>query len=88
MAGCVDEIQVIDLSVLGLVIQCHALSLDRDTTFPLDIHTIKYLRRHFTLGQAIAKLNKTISQGRLTMVNMGNDREIPDKFLIHVVFQP
>ena len=46
MAGCVDQIQVVDLAVLGLVLQRSGLCLDGDAALFLDVHRVQHLRFH------------------------------------------
>ena len=83
----INEIQMINLAILGFVVQGNTLGLNRDTTLSLNIHGIKHLRRHFTFTQGSAQLNKAVSQCRLAMVYMGNNGKIPDVVLIHIVLQ-
>ena len=84
MARGVDEIQLINLAVLGLVIQGDALRLDGDAAFALQIHGIQHLGLHFPVAQTAANLDEPIRQRRLTVIDMGDDREISDMFLIHL----
>src|SRR6056297_271066 len=78
MAWRVDEVELIDLSVRRRVVQRHALRLDRDAALTLDIHGIEYLLGHLPIGQAAAYLDETIGQRRLAMVDVSDDREVPD----------
>ncbi len=73
MTRCINEIQMVDMTIFGSVIQGNALSLDSNATFTLNIHCIKHLCGHFTLTQAIAHLYKTVGQRRLAMIYMGNN---------------
>lgn len=76
MAGRVDQVEVVDLAVLGLVVQGCGLRLDGDTALFLDVHRVQHLRLHVTLGQTSAILDQAVCQGRFAMVNMGNDGKI------------
>ena len=87
MARSVDEIQLIDLVVLRLEMQRHALRLDGDAAFAFDVHGIQYLTGHFPLRQAAAQLDEAVRQRGFAMVDMGDDGEIPDMRLIHVIFE-
>ena len=69
----IDEIQLVVLAVRSTVRQRHALRLDRDTSFPFQIHRIENLLRHFSRLQPTAQLDKAICQRRFAMVDMGND---------------
>ena len=76
VAGGVDEIELVATTVAAGVVQGHALGLDRDATFALDIHRIEYLLCHFPIGQATADLDETVGQRRLAMIDMGNDGKV------------
>ena len=76
MSGGVDKIQVIDLTIPGLIIQTHALRLDGDAALAFNVHGIQHLMLHFTVGQATAQLDKAVSQRGLAMVDVGDDRKI------------
>ena len=78
MAWSVDKIELVDLAVTRLIIQSHALGLDSDASFALDIHGIKHLSIHFTGAKATTMLDKTIGKSRLAVVDMGNNGEIAD----------
>jgi hypothetical protein len=54
------------------------LRFNRNPTLTLDIHRVKHLRRHFTVGQAAAALNQSVCKGGFTVIDVGNDREIAD----------
>lgn len=80
MAGRIDEIQLVGLAVARLVRQRHGLSLDGDAALALDRVVVEDLRFHFALGQAATQLDDAIGQGRLTVVDVGNDGEVADEF--------
>ena len=73
MTRRINKIQMVDMAIIRIVIQGYALCLDGNATFPLDIHRIKHLCRHFTLTERTTQLYKTISQRRLAMIHMGNN---------------
>ena len=62
MARRINQIELVGFTIPGLVIQRDALGLDGNAAFPLDVHRIEYLRRHFPLGEPPARLNKAIGQ--------------------------
>jgi hypothetical protein len=76
VAGGVNQIQVVDVAVFGLVLQRRRLRLDGDTTFFLDVHRVQDLRLHLAFSQTTAGLDQSVCQGRLAMVNMRNDGKI------------
>ncbi|OIQ71451.1 hypothetical protein GALL_469320 [mine drainage metagenome] len=81
--GCVDQIEVVDLTIASFVLQRSSLRLDRDATLALDIHRVENLRLHFTITEPPAALNQAISQGRLAVVDVSNDGEITN--MVHVI---
>ena len=87
MSGCIDEVQMINLTIFRFVIKGYTLGLDRNSTLPLYIHAVKHLGGHFPVTQGAAQLYEPVGQGRLAMVYMGNYRKIPDVILIHMVLQ-
>jgi hypothetical protein len=76
MAGRVHQVQLIGEPVLGGVVEAHGLRLDGDAALLLDIHIVEHLRRHLAVGEAAGALDQAIGQGRLAMVDMGDDRKI------------
>ena len=73
MPRCVDQIQVVNLTIQGFVMQCGGLRFDGYPTLFFDIHRVQYLGLHLTLCQATATLNQAVSECGFSMVNMGND---------------
>jgi hypothetical protein len=81
VAWRIDQIQVVDLAIARLVVQGRRLGLDGNAALALQIHRIEHLRLHLAVGQAAAQLNDAVSQGRFTVVNMGDDGEVA--YVIH-----
>src|SRR5690606_34939326 len=75
----VDEVELVGLAILRVVMQRDAVRLDGDAALPLQIHGIQHLRRHFAFAEAAAYLDETVGEGRLAMVDMGDDGEISDQ---------
>ena len=73
----INEIEQISMAVMGRVIQGHALRLDGDAALSFQVHGIQNLRLHLTFAQAAAHLDQAVRQGRFTVINVGNDREVP-----------
>ena len=78
VAGRVDQVEVVDLAVLGRVFQRGGLRLDGDAALPLDVHRIEDLRIHLAVGEPAATLDDPVRQRALAVVDVGNDREISD----------
>ena len=62
VAWCVDQIEVVNLSVECFVFERSSLRLDGYPTFFFDVHRIKNLSRHFTVLQAATTLNQAIGE--------------------------
>ena len=76
----VNQVQLILLTIRRDVVERHGVALDGDAAFPLDVHRIEHLIVKLTLGDTIARLNQSIGQRRLAVVDMGDDAEVPDVF--------
>src|SRR5690606_23320141 len=63
--------------------QLHRLRLDGDATLALDGVVVEDLRMHLALLQTTAQLDEAIGQGRLAVVDEGNDAEVSDVILTH-----
>lgn len=88
MARGVDNIKLVGIAIICNILQRNALGFNRDPSFPLDIHRVKNLISHLPISQPTAHLYKPISQRRFTMVNMGDDRKISNKFWLNqTIFQ-
>lgn len=82
MARRIDEVEVVFVPLVG-VLHLDRLQFDGDATLALQIHLIEELFLHLALLDRLGQLQQAISQGRLAMVNMGDDAEIADVFLTH-----
>ena len=78
MTWSVDQVEYVTLAVRCGVIDPHRISLDRYSSLPLNVHTVKHLRLHITLLDRSSLLNQPISQRGFTVVNMRHDREVTD----------
>lgn len=74
----VDEIELVDLAVVGLVIKGHTLCLDCNTSLALNVHGVEHLLVHLARTQASTMLDKPVCQRGLAMVNMGNNGKVAD----------
>src|SRR5665647_1894248 len=54
------------------------VALDRDSTFALQVHVIKYLVLKIPVCQGMGELYETVSQCAFTVINVGYDAKIPD----------
>ena len=89
MARGVDEVQGVDLAVLGLVEQVHGPGLDGDAPLPLQVHVVQNLVLHLPLRHGVAQLQQPVRQRGLAMVDVGDDGKIANMGLFkHVWFPP
>ena len=79
VAGRVHQVELIDLAVLGLVVEAHGLRLDGDAALALDVHRVEDLLLHVAVGDVAAQLDEPIRQGRLSVVDVGDDGEVADQ---------
>ena len=82
VARGVDKVQLIGLTVVGLIVQGDALRLDSDPAFALKIHGVQNLGFHFTIRKATANLDDTVRQRRLTVVDVSDDRKVT--YILHI----
>ena len=78
MARRVDQVQLIELPVLGAIVEAHGLRLDGDAALPLDIHGIEHLLLHLPRRKPAAELDQPVCQRRLAVIDMGDDGEVAD----------
>jgi hypothetical protein len=74
---CVDEIQIIVLTVKGFVDKANSAGFYGDSAFALNIHIIKELFLHVPLVNRAGKLKYTVGKGGFPMIYMGYDGKIP-----------
>ena len=76
MSWCVHQVELIGHAIFSFVIQPDRLGFDGDAAFTFQVHVIQDLLFHFTVRQSTTVLDQTVSQRRLTVINMSNDGEI------------
>ena len=82
VSGGVDQIELVFTAVGGPILHSDRLGLDRDALLALEVHCVEHLGRHLALRQGAGQLEQTVSQGRLTVIDMGDDREIANPILV------
>jgi hypothetical protein len=80
--------QLVGLAVLRLVEHADGLGLDSDAPFAFEVHRVEQLCPHLALGDGVGELEDAIGQGRLAVVDVGDDREVADVSLIHGEYGP
>ena len=83
MARGVDQVKNVFISIFCPVYSTHSLGFNGNSTLPLQVHVIEYLRLHFTAGQKAGHLDDAVCQSGFAVVNMGDDTEITDLALVH-----
>ena len=78
MAGCIDQVEDVTLTIGGHVLHAGSLELDRDAPLALQLHIVEELLLHVAGGNGAGVLQQAIGQGRFAMVDMRNDAEIAD----------
>ena len=74
----VDQVQNILLALIS-ILHLDGVTLDGDTTFTLQVHIIEHLS--FGHLYSLSKLQQTVCQSRLAVINMGNNAKI--SYMIH-----
>ena len=72
-------------AVIGAVVQADGVGFDGDAALALQVHGVEDLLHHFALRERAGDFEESIGEGGLAVVDVRNDREIPDEFAIHVV---
>ena len=63
MTGRVNQVHVINLTVIGLIIHAHGACFNGDAAFALQVHIIEQLFFHFALCDRFALLQQAVGQG-------------------------
>ena len=82
VAWGVDEVDLVDVAIFGLVVHGDGMGLDRDAAFALQVHGVEHLLLHFALSNRASHLQEAVGNGRLAMVDMGDDGKIANKFSV------
>ena len=80
MAGRVDQVQFVLLTIIVRIEHAHGLGLDRDPLLPLQVHAVQHLLRHLAAGDGPGLLEQAIRQRRFAVIDMGNDAKVADLF--------
>lgn len=80
VAGRVDEVQQIVLSVCCAIGQRDGVALDRDSPLAFDVHRIEHLIMELTLIDTSASLYQSIRQCRLAVIDVSDNAEVSNVF--------
>ena len=74
----VDEVELVALAIVGVVAYAHGVRLDGDAALPLDVHGVEHLGGEVPLLHRMGKLEDTVRDRGLAVVDVGDDREVTD----------
>ena len=78
MTRSIDEVKRVTLPW-----NANILCFDRDASLALEIHRVQILGAHISRLHSARHLQNSVGKGRLTVVDVGDDREIADCCEIH-----
>ncbi len=76
MSGRVDEVELVGLSVVGVVHDADGLRLDGDAALALDVHRVEHLLHHVALLHGVGELEDAVGKRRLPVIDVRDDREV------------
>ena len=76
MTRRIHEVERVGLAVPRRIVQAYRLRFDGDAALAFQLHGVEHLLAHLALGKAAALLDQPVGQGRLAMVDVGDDSEI------------
>ncbi len=82
VAGRIDEVQLERRSTLR-VGEPDRLRLDRDPALAFEVHPVEVLLPHLAGGHRVRQVEEPIRQGRLAVVDVRDDAEVPDEGEVH-----
>ena len=82
VAGRVDQVELVDLAV-ERVIDRDGAGLDGDSALALEIHVVEQLLAKLALGDGARLQEELVGQRALTVIDMGDDREISDELRVN-----
>ena len=83
MAGRIDQVEYIFVSILGIIDNAYCLRLDGNTALPLQFHIVKHLCLHLPAGQQPCLLYDPVRQRRFPVIYMGYNTKISDLTLVY-----
>ena len=78
VARRVDQVEDVALPV-----DPDVLRLDRDAALALEVHRVEVLRAHVARVDRAGQLEDAVGEGRLAVVDVGDDREVADASEVH-----
>ena len=83
VAGRVDQIELVSLTILRLIHHAHRVGLDGDAALALQVHGVEHLGLHLAGGERSRQLQQAVGQRGFPMVNVRNNGKIAEKSGVH-----
>ena len=83
MARRVDEVQHVGAPVARLVVHAHGDGFYRYAALALEVEHVEQLRLHVALVYSARRLEQTVCERRLAVVDVGDDAEISEILQFH-----
>lgn len=77
MAGSIDEVEIVFLTLVH-VLHLDGMALNGYSLLLLQVHVIEDLVLHIPVGKGLGEFQKTVGEGALAMVDMGDNAKITD----------
>ena len=88
MSWGVDQVQLVALPILGLVVHRDRMGLDGDATLLFQVHRIQMLCLERPILDSSRRLEQSVRQGGLPVVDVGDDAEIANVCGVHRGAEP
>ena len=73
VARRIDQIELIRLTIVGVIGNADGIGLDRNAALALDIHGVEQLRLHVAFVNGMGELEDAVADRGLAMINVRND---------------
>jgi hypothetical protein len=81
VAGGVDQVEPVDETVFGGVLEPDGAGLDRDPVLLLEVHRVEHLAGHLARIDGVRRLEQPVGERGLAVVDMGDDAEVAQAVL-------
>jgi hypothetical protein len=86
VSGRVDQIQLVSVSVFGLIMQANAFRFDGDAALAFQVHGVEHLLVHFALRQCAGHFEQAVGKRGFAMIDVRDDTKIADELWIHLPY--
>ena len=77
----VDQVEAVDEAIVRGVLESDGPGLDRDALLALEVHRVEDLARHLPPLDRVGQLQQTVSERRLAVVDVRDDRKVAQAVL-------